>query len=112
MNKLSDTCAKCGADTKTEAEYSCIIGGTKDCPKDFNNKPESVFEFRWTETISKKASVKFSDMEGSDVWYQPTNSDGRIVLRDSKLFIEWNDAEDTDLQTDHGLSILTECKIF
>jgi hypothetical protein len=70
------------------------------------------FTFTWKETTIKTVDVPFNDMAGSEVWYQPSDSEGIIVNRGGKLFIEWSDADDTDLQTEHGLSILRECKIF
>jgi hypothetical protein len=70
------------------------------------------FEFQWKETVIKNITVPVEDIVGCEVWYQPMDASGEIIERDGKLFIEWNDAPDTELDTPLGREIIKECKIF
>ena len=70
------------------------------------------FLFKWEEIAIRKLILDFDDMADLDVWYQPSNSMGKVGNREGKLFIVWTDAPDTDLQTDVGKAILLECKPF
>jgi hypothetical protein len=71
------------------------------------------FKFKWIKKITKSLNISSNEMIGLEVWYQPTDSMGKVISTENGLAIQWEDQDEvTYLDTDEGREVLRECKPF
>lgn len=70
------------------------------------------FLFRWEERHDRSMLIGVDEILGHAVEYQPTCTNGTIIMKDDQLVIEWDDGvNDTILDTKHGRKIIKECEV-
>ncbi len=70
------------------------------------------YTFSWVVTRREHMTMSVADLDGVDVIYDPTSSNGKVIVREGKAFFKFEDMEDEiPFDSIEGAHTLQDCII-